>query len=709
VKILQTFSDSVNHLKGQKQQTVQTQVCAALCCVLRVTRSPLGPSELRAPALSLLWGALESSSPLLRCAAAEGLARLVQNVNDSAFTVSTALHCFDRLKTSRDAASRSGLSLALGALYRHQGPISSSQHLSSCVSVLFTLSQDTTCPQVQTWALHSLSLLVDLSGGLFRLHCEPALSLVLKLLLSSPQNHPEVHLSLGRCVHSLITCLGPDLQALRFQTLSDGAAAGEDPPLELGGAWSEFTEAWPKVKCLMSLLIFVSLTEDSSRPSVSHVSPDLCVSYRRQFLVLQCLMSLLIFVSLTEDSSSSFSVSCLSDLCVSYRRQFLVLQRLMSLLIFVSLTETVSRPPVSHVSPDLCVSYRRQFLVLQCLMSFVSLTEDSSSSSSKTVSRPSVSHVSPDLCVSYRRQFLVLQCLMSLLIFVSLTEDSSSSFSKTVPRPSVSHVSPDLYVSYRRQFLVLQRLMSLLIFVSLTEDSSSSFSKTVPRPPVSHVLCVSYRRQFLVLPASHVSPDLCVSYRRQFLVLQCLMSLLIFVSYRRQFLVLQCLMSLLIFVSLTEDSSSSFSVSCLSYLVSLTEDSSRPSVSHVSFCVSYRRQFLVLQCLMSLLIFVSLTEDSSSSFSKTVSRPSVSHVSPDLCVSYRRQFLVLQCLMSLLIFVSLTEDSSSSFSVYSSCLCSLLIFVSLTEDSSSSFSSVSPDLWSLTEDSSSSSAVSCLS
>lgn len=229
VKILEQFVETVNQLKGQRQQTVQTHVCAALCSLLKChsgARSPLGPDELRPPALSLLWGALESSSPLLRCAAAEGLAQLVQTNNDAAFTVSTSVLCFDRLKTARNAASRSGFSLALGALYRYQGGISSPQHLCSCVGVLFTLSQDTTSPEVQAWSLHSLSLIIDLSGGLYRVHCEPSLALVLRLLLSASPNHPEVHLSLARCLHALITCLGPDLQEDSCSSLRSSLSVG---------------------------------------------------------------------------------------------------------------------------------------------------------------------------------------------------------------------------------------------------------------------------------------------------------------------------------------------------------------------------------------------------------------------------------------------------------------------------------------------------
>uniref|UniRef100_A0A7N6AC35 HEAT repeat-containing protein 5A n=1 Tax=Anabas testudineus TaxID=64144 RepID=A0A7N6AC35_ANATE len=220
VKILQQFAEMVNQLKGQRQQTVQTHVCAALCSLLKhqgSTRGSLGPEDIRSPALSLLSGALESVSPLLRCMAAEGLARLVQVVGDPGFTVSVSLLCFDRLKTARDAASRSGYALALGALYRYSGGMGSPQHLSTCLGVLFTLSQDSTSPEVQTWSLHSLSLVVDLSSGLYRAHGEPSFALVLRLLLSAPPTHPEVHYSLGRCLHALITCLGPDLQ-------SEGAA-----------------------------------------------------------------------------------------------------------------------------------------------------------------------------------------------------------------------------------------------------------------------------------------------------------------------------------------------------------------------------------------------------------------------------------------------------------------------------------------------------
>lgn len=54
-----------------------------------------------------------------------------------------------RLKTARDAITRTGHALALCTVYRYLGGINSSQYLSACVGVLFTLSQDSTSPEVQ--------------------------------------------------------------------------------------------------------------------------------------------------------------------------------------------------------------------------------------------------------------------------------------------------------------------------------------------------------------------------------------------------------------------------------------------------------------------------------------------------------------------------------------------------------------------------------
>ncbi|XP_039103069.1 HEAT repeat-containing protein 5A isoform X5 [Hyaena hyaena] len=213
--ILEQLLDSIKHTKGARQQVVQLHVVSSLSSFLKYlagSKGNLGPEEMRRPAVALVMGALESPSPLLRCAAAEAWARLAQVVDDGAFTAALAQVSFDKLKSARDVVTRTGYSLALGSLHRYLGGISSSQHLNSCVGILYALSQDSTSPDVQTWALHSLSLIIDSAGPLYHMHVEPTLSLIIMLLLNVPPTHAEVHQSLGRCLNALITTLGPELQ-----------------------------------------------------------------------------------------------------------------------------------------------------------------------------------------------------------------------------------------------------------------------------------------------------------------------------------------------------------------------------------------------------------------------------------------------------------------------------------------------------------------
>ncbi|CAJ0931852.1 unnamed protein product, partial [Ranitomeya imitator] len=73
-----------------------------------------------------------------------------------------------------------------------------------------------------TWALHSLSIVIDSSGPLYYTHIEPTLSLLMTALLSTPPSHAEVHRSLGRCLSALLNTLGPELQA-KFKAVSGPA------------------------------------------------------------------------------------------------------------------------------------------------------------------------------------------------------------------------------------------------------------------------------------------------------------------------------------------------------------------------------------------------------------------------------------------------------------------------------------------------------
>uniref|UniRef100_A0A8C4LGU1 HEAT repeat-containing protein 5A n=1 Tax=Equus asinus asinus TaxID=83772 RepID=A0A8C4LGU1_EQUAS len=275
--------DCVKHAKGARQQVVQLHVVSSVSSFLKYVagaKGSLGPEEMRRPALALVMGALESSSPLLRCAAAEAWARLAQVVDDAAFTAALAQVSFDKLKSARDVVTRTGHSLALGTLHRYLGGISSSQHLNSCVGILYTLSQDSTSPDVQTWALHSLSLVIDSAGPLYYVHVEPTLSLIIMLLLNVPPTHAEVHQSLGRCLNALITTLGPELQGnstsvstLRTSCLL-GCAVMQDNPDCLVQAQA--------ISCLQQLHMFAP-----RHVNLSSLVSCLCVNLCSPYLLLR--------------------------------------------------------------------------------------------------------------------------------------------------------------------------------------------------------------------------------------------------------------------------------------------------------------------------------------------------------------------------------------------------------------------------------------
>ncbi|KAM4693258.1 HEAT repeat-containing protein 5B [Discoglossus pictus] len=215
LQMLDHFAECVKQAKGVRQQAVQLNIFTAVLSALKglaENKSSLGPEEVRKSALTLVMGALDNPNPILRCAAGEALGRMAQVVGEATFIARMAQYSFDKLKSARDVVSRTGHSLALGCLHRYVGGIGSGQHLKTSVSILLALAQDGTSPEVQTWSLHSLALIVDSSGPMYRGYVEPTLSLVLTLLLTVPPSHTEVHQCLGRCLGAIITTVGPELQ-----------------------------------------------------------------------------------------------------------------------------------------------------------------------------------------------------------------------------------------------------------------------------------------------------------------------------------------------------------------------------------------------------------------------------------------------------------------------------------------------------------------
>uniref|UniRef100_A0A2R5LHZ4 HEAT repeat-containing protein 5B n=1 Tax=Ornithodoros turicata TaxID=34597 RepID=A0A2R5LHZ4_9ACAR len=215
LQMLGHFNECVKHTKATRQEAVQVNIFTALLSALKglaETKSPLGGTDVRKAAVGLILGALSHSNPILRCAAGEALGRMAQVVGDAFFVAEMAQHSFDRLRTARDAVSRTGHSLALGCLHRYVGGMGSGQHLNTSVSILLALAQDMNAPAVQVWALHALALIADSGGPMFRSYVEPTLSLALKLLLNMPPSHVDVHQCVGKCLSAVLTTVGPELQ-----------------------------------------------------------------------------------------------------------------------------------------------------------------------------------------------------------------------------------------------------------------------------------------------------------------------------------------------------------------------------------------------------------------------------------------------------------------------------------------------------------------
>nr|XP_017026624.1 HEAT repeat-containing protein 5B isoform X3 [Drosophila kikkawai] len=215
LQMLEHFAECIRQAKSTRQEAIQMNIFTALLCALKNltdSKTSLGQEDVRKSATALVVASLTSPNSTIRCAAGEALGRLAQVVGDSHFTAELAQNSFDKLKSARDVVTRTGHSHALGCLHRYVGGMGSSQHLSTSVSILLALGQDSASPVVQAWSLYALAQIADSGGPMFRGYVEATLTLCLKLLLTVPHAHVDVHQCVGRVVNALITTVGPELQ-----------------------------------------------------------------------------------------------------------------------------------------------------------------------------------------------------------------------------------------------------------------------------------------------------------------------------------------------------------------------------------------------------------------------------------------------------------------------------------------------------------------
>jgi hypothetical protein len=86
------------------------------------------------------------------------------------------------------------------------------QHMTSSLSVLFALAQNSSSSIVQVWAIHALYLITDSGGSMFRNYIEPCVEFIVQSVLSIPYTNRDVFVGLGKLLNSLITFMGPELQ-----------------------------------------------------------------------------------------------------------------------------------------------------------------------------------------------------------------------------------------------------------------------------------------------------------------------------------------------------------------------------------------------------------------------------------------------------------------------------------------------------------------
>ncbi|XP_050313880.1 HEAT repeat-containing protein 5B isoform X2 [Anthonomus grandis grandis] len=216
MQTLDHFAECVRASRSSRQEAVQLNAFAALLCGLRslsAAKASLSAEEAkRAGALATGALAAPGAPAVLRAAAAETLGRLARALADPRFTAELIQASIERLKTARDAASRTGHSLALGALHRHVGGLGAARLMQTSVSILLALAQDRASAAVQAWALHALRLCADAGGPMFRGFVEPALAAAIRLLLETPPASVDVYRCVGKLLSSLITTIGPELQ-----------------------------------------------------------------------------------------------------------------------------------------------------------------------------------------------------------------------------------------------------------------------------------------------------------------------------------------------------------------------------------------------------------------------------------------------------------------------------------------------------------------
>ena len=215
-QLLEHFATCIKTPKvGPRRQAIQINIFTAFLSALKHTvlrKTNLGSDKVITTARALVLDALTNTDVTLRCAAGEALGRMGQVVGGS-FVSDIITFSIERIQKDGKIVPRTGLSLGLGCVHRYVGGMAADARLiKNSVDVLQALAKDNTAI-VSTWALHAIMLTVDAAGHNLSASINQILTLIQELLMATPGNRTTVLECCGKLLNTIISAIGPELQA----------------------------------------------------------------------------------------------------------------------------------------------------------------------------------------------------------------------------------------------------------------------------------------------------------------------------------------------------------------------------------------------------------------------------------------------------------------------------------------------------------------
>ena len=171
----------------------------------------------------ILISSLSSSEPGERLLAAQSIGRLCSLVDDKFVSLRVQL-LNDAVVNNRRPDVRSGSALALSYIHNYIGGMAGAYHLKSNLGIVLSLCVDPH-PQVHFWAIEAVGTIIEASDLTFSAHQISTLNIIGKLVFAETHDYEElvssssnismefeVYPALLRCIDSIISVMGPELQ-----------------------------------------------------------------------------------------------------------------------------------------------------------------------------------------------------------------------------------------------------------------------------------------------------------------------------------------------------------------------------------------------------------------------------------------------------------------------------------------------------------------